>query len=237
MRGDLSKGCQAGTLPVATAGSLSSPRLRRHYTLAATLMIAGQLRTRRTVRWKMGRASRSFIAEGKDKGTATRFTNEERRRNRLRHHGFSNTCTIRWGRRFRLPRLFNKLPIKDSRFGSEGGVQGEAIDQLAKSKCRPATLLTKCPPEETNGETEPPDPRLRHRDAPPRPSPQPVAGPKNPVLWAFFRVFTGSVNRLTAFRSPYLARQELRPSESVSGGRLLRRRQVAPDGAATELQS
>jgi hypothetical protein len=49
MRGDLSKGCQAGTLPVATAGSLSSPRLRRHYTLAATLMIAGQLRTRRTV--------------------------------------------------------------------------------------------------------------------------------------------------------------------------------------------
>jgi hypothetical protein len=36
----------------------------------------------------------------------------------------------------------------------------------------------------------------------------------------FFTVFMGRVNRLTAFRSAYLARQERRTSETVSGGRL-----------------
>jgi len=68
---------------------------------------------------------------------------------------------------------------------------------------------------------EPPNPRFRHQNAIPRPSPLPVAGHKNPVLWAFFVGFMGPVNRLTAFRSAYLAPQELPTSEAVSGGRLL----------------
>jgi hypothetical protein len=41
----------------------------------------------------------------------------------------------------------------------------------------------------------------------PRPSPLPLAGRKNPVLWAFFMVFMGPVNRLTAFRNAYLGPQ------------------------------
>src|SRR5450755_136668 len=47
-----------------------------------------------------------------------------------------------------------------------------------------------------------------------------LASRKKPVLWAFFRVFMEPVNRQTAFRNEYLARQELRHSETVSGSRL-----------------
>ena len=43
---------------------------------------------------------------------------------------------------------------------------------------------------------------------------------QEPRIMGFFTVFMGRVNRLTAFRSEYLARQERRTSETVSGGRL-----------------
>ena len=43
---------------------------------------------------------------------------------------------------------------------------------------------------------------------------------QEPRIMGLFRVFTGSVNRLTPFRNAYLARQERRTSETVSGGRL-----------------
>src|SRR5580700_2277147 len=41
----------------------------------------------------------------------------------------------------------------------------------------------------------------------PRPSPLPLAGRRNTILRAFFMVFMGPVNRLTAFRSAYLGPQ------------------------------
>src|SRR5450759_2781915 len=44
-----------------------------------------------------------------------------------------------------------------------------------------------------------------------------LASRKNPVLWAFFRVFMWPVNRQTAFRNKYLRPQEL----PALGNRLL----------------
>ena len=43
-----------------------------------------------------------------------------------------------------------------------------------------------------------------------RPALPGLASRKNPVLWAFFRVFMWPVNRQTAFRNKYLRRQEHR---------------------------
>ena len=39
-----------------------------------------------------------------------------------------------------------------------------------------------------------PDPRFRHQTATPRPSPLPLAGLRNPILWAFFMVSDQPVN-------------------------------------------
>jgi len=44
-----------------------------------------------------------------------------------------------------------------------------------------------------------------------------LASRQNPVLWAFLAVLMGPVNRVNAFRSEYLARQEPLHSETVSG--------------------
>jgi len=53
-----------------------------------------------------------------------------------------------------------------------------------------------------------------------RPALPGLASRKNPVLWAFFRVFMWPVNRQTAFRNKYLRPQELRNSENRLRGRL-----------------
>ena len=83
-----------------------------------------------------------------------------------------------------------------------------------------ATLLTKCLCGETNGEPEPPGSTFSPQTQPPRGCCLGLAMRKKPVLWPFFALSVGLLTGLTAFRSEYLAPQELRTSENVSGGRL-----------------
>jgi hypothetical protein len=81
---------------------------------------------------------------------------------------------------------------------------GHAVNQVPARK------------RQTETRTGPP-PTFSRTDGKPRPSLPGLASRKNPILWAFFTVFVGLLNGLTAFRNEYLPPQELPYSETVSG--------------------